>query len=100
MLPGAEAEPLHYYRDSDGLEVDAVIEMRDGRWAAFEIKLGENKVEEAIGALNRLKKKVAANPVARNPEPAFTAVLVGASEYARYDRTSGVYIIPITALGA
>ncbi len=100
VLPGAVAEPLHYYRDSDGLEVDAVLEMRDGRWAAFEIKLGENKVDEAIGTLNRLKKKVASNPAARNPEPVFTAVLVGAGEYARFDRASGVYIIPITALGA
>ena len=99
-LPGAPPEPLHYYRDSDGLEVDAVIELRDGRWAAFEVKLGENKVPEAIAALNRLRAKVAANPAARNPRPAFAAVLVGAGETARHDAENDVYIIPLTALGA
>ncbi len=99
-LPGAPAEPLRYYRDSDGLEVDAVIELRDGRWAPIEVKLGENKVPEAIESLNRLRAKVAANPAARNPRPAFAAVLVGAGESARYDAANDVYIIPLTALGA
>ena len=100
VLPGAGEEPLHYYRDSDGLEVDAIIELRDGRWAAVEIKLGENKVPEAENALIRLRDKVAANPAARNPEPCFMAVLVGAGEYARYDREKDIYIVPLTALGA
>ncbi len=32
----------------DGLEVDAIIELMDGRWAAIEIKdRGESKVEDA-----------------------------------------------------
>ena len=96
VLPGAN---VFYYRDSDGLEADAVIELRDGRWAAFEIKLGENRFREAAASLKRLKDKVALNPAAENPEPVFTAVLVGAGEYARYDRETGIYIIPITALG-
>lgn len=99
-LPHAQADPLHYYRDSDGLEVDAIIELRDGRWAGFEVKLGDNKVEEAAASLNRLRRKVAANPAARNPQPEFMAVLVGAGEFARYDEDLGVYVIPLTALGA
>ena len=99
-LPGAPANPLHYYRDSDGLEVDAVVELQDGRWAPFEIKLGDNKVPEALRSLKRLREKVAANPAARNPTPAFSAVIVGAGEYARYDREGNAYIIPLTALGA
>lgn len=48
----------------------------------------------------RLKRKIALNPAAENPEPEFMAVLVGAGEYARRDRETGIYIIPITALGA
>ena len=96
VLPGAN---VFYYRDSDGLEADAVIELRDGRWAAFEIKLGENRFREAAASLKRLKDKVALNPAAEKPEPVFTAVLVGAGEYARYDKETGIYIIPITALG-
>ena len=97
VLPGAN---LFYYRDSDGLEADAVIELRGGKWAAFEIKLGENKFREAAASLNRLRDKIALNPAAENPEPVFMAVLVGAGEYARYDKETGLYIIPITALGA
>lgn len=72
VLPAAQADPIHYYRDSDGLEADAVIELRDGRWAAFEIELGENQVEKAAATLNRLARKVAANPAARNPDPSFS----------------------------
>ena len=57
VLPDAKADPICYYRDADGLETDAVIELRDGRWAAFEIKLGDNKFDEAAASLMRLKKK-------------------------------------------
>lgn len=99
-LPGAGADPLHYYRDSDGLEVDAVIELRDGRWAGIEVKLGESGVDAGAASPNRLRRKVAANPAARNPEPEFMAVVVGAGEFARYDASAGVYVIPLTALGA
>jgi len=100
LLPNIGHTPLYYYRDSDGLEVDAIVELNDGKWAAFEIKLGENKVEEATKTLNRLKNKVLLNPVAKNREPEFLAVIVGAGELARYDKNLGVYIIPITTLGA
>lgn len=98
--PGAGADPLHYYRDSDGLEVDVVIELRDGRWAGIEVKLGESGVAAGAVSLNRLRRKVTANPAARNPEPEFMAVVVGAGEFARYDASAGVYVIPLTALGA
>lgn len=97
-LPHAKDKPLNYYRDSDGLEVDAVIELRDGRWAAFEIKLGENSLDKAAKNLNRLRRKVGLNPLARNPEPEFLAVIVGAGEYARFDEERGVYVLPITCL--
>ena len=98
-LPGASADSLHYYRDSDGLEVDAIIELTDGRWAGIEVKLGEDKLGEAITSLDRLRRKVARNPMARNPAPAFMAVLVGAGELARYDKDADVYVMPLTCLG-
>lgn len=98
-LPGAPADSLHYYRDSDGLEVDAIIELMDGRWAGIEVKLGEDKLEEAISSLDRLRRKVARNPMARNPAPAFMAVLVGAGELARHDKDADVYVMPLTCLG-
>ena len=99
-VPGATRDSLRYYRDADGLEVDAIIELDDGRWAGIEIKLGENKVPEGIASLRRLQDKIARNPAARNPTPSFLAVLVGAGVAARQDRDSGVYVIPLTCLGA
>ena len=98
-MKNASSIPLYYYRDSDGLEVDAVVELRDGRWGAFEIKLGESKITDAAANLHRLERKISLNPAARNPKPSFLTVLVGAGETARYDKANDVYVIPITALG-
>jgi len=98
-MDSALPDSVKYYTDSDNLEVDAIIELRDGRWGAIEIKLGENKVNEAVANLVRLKAKVAANPLAKNREPSFMAVLVGKTEFCR-KTPEGVYVIPITSLGA
>lgn len=97
-LPGAYPGSLRYYGDSDGLEVDAIIELRDGRWAALEVKLGEAKVPDGIKNIERLRKKVAANPAARNPKPEFSAVVTAASPFCRYDAEHDVYVFPINAL--
>jgi len=98
-MPNALPDAVKYYRDSDNLEVDAIIELRDGRWAAIEIKLSDNKVSESVRNLLRLKSKVASNPFSENPEPAFLAVIVGNTEFSR--RTpEGVYVIPCTSLTA
>ena len=98
-MDNALPEPVRYYRDSDNLEVDAIIELRDGRWAGIEIKLSENKVKEGIDNLLRLKNKVMSNPAARNPEPAFLAVICGKADFCRIS-PEGVYVFPITSLTA
>lgn len=100
MLPDSSPQSLRYYADAEGLEVDAVIELRDGRWAAFEVKLGEAKEEEAAVSLHRLRKKVSANPATRNPEPEFMAILVGKGAYARQRKQDGIYVIPLGTLTA
>ncbi|MDR2570884.1 MAG: DUF4143 domain-containing protein, partial [Oscillospiraceae bacterium] len=82
-MDAALSDSVKYYKDSDNLEVDAIIELRDGRWAAIEIKLSENKVAEGVTNLLRLKNKISLNPMARNPEPAFLAVLVGKTDFCR-----------------
>ena len=90
---------IHYYSDADGLEVDVIIELPDGRCGAIEIKLSEEKVPQAEKSLLRLRDKIAANPAARNKEPAYLAVLVGKATFAR--RTpDGIYVIPLTSLTA
>ena len=53
----ADARVFHY-REKDGLEVDAVVEAEDGRWAAFEIKLGERWVADGARSLKRLAKRM------------------------------------------
>ena len=98
-IDGALPDPVKYYRDSDNLEVDAIIELRDGRWAGIEIKLSENKVQEGVKNLLRLKNKLMLNPMARNPEPAFLAVLTGKTDFCR-KTPEGVYVIPFTSLTA
>ncbi len=87
-----------YYSDADGLEVDIIIELSDGRWGAFEVKLSDEKAPEAERSLLRLRDKVRANPAARNPDPSFLAVLVGKASFCRR-MPSGVFVIPITELG-
>ena len=88
-----DAEVLHY-RDSDGLEVDAIVEARDGRWAAFEVKLGFNQVEEAAANLHKFVKRIDTD---RCGPPAALGVIIG-SGYG-YKQEDGIHVIPIGALG-
>lgn len=92
-------EPVRYYRDDTGLEADAIVELADGRWAAFEFKVSEDKVQDAVENLLRLKKKLCENKGARTREPEFLAVITGISTYAR-QTPEGVYVIPIRAMTA
>ena len=88
------AEVCHY-RDSDHLEADAVIQARDGRWIAAEIKLGGNdNIEQAARSLLRLRDKV---DTARIGEPS-KLLIITATGYG-YDRPDGTTVAPITALG-
>ncbi|NLN51080.1 MAG: ATP-binding protein [Acholeplasmataceae bacterium] len=82
---------VFHYRDSDGLETDAIIHLDDGRWGAIEIKLGAKQIDEAAKNLLKL-----ANKVDIRQKPSFLAV-VTATQYG-YKRDDGVYVIPIGCL--
>ncbi|MCL2043838.1 MAG: DUF4143 domain-containing protein [Treponema sp.] len=84
---------LYHYRDNSNLEVDAIIEMKDGAWGAFEIKLGENQVESAAQTLLRLKKKMVSDGAR---EPSCLVVITGGGLGRK--REDGVYVIPVNAL--
>lgn len=86
----ADAEVFHY-REKDGLEVDAVVETADGRWAAFEIKLGERWVDAGARNLRRLAERV------QGSAPSALAVIVP-SGYGTW-RRGEVGTIPIGTLG-
>lgn len=98
-LDAAGSHPVRYYRDDSDLEIDAVIELADGTWGAFEIKLSETKVEQAANSLLRMRDKLLSDKMGRTKPPSFLAVLTGMGEIA-YKRPDGVYVIPIRAFGA
>ena len=89
---------IFYYRDDKGLEVDVVVE-HAGKWGDIEVKLSDAKVDEGAKNLLALKRKVSANPAAKNADPAFLAVVVGKGSLA-YTREDGVLVIPAGCLGA
>ena len=89
----AEAEVFHY-REKGGLEVDAIVESDDGRWAAFEVKLGERWVEEGAANLRRLAQRMERGG---RGEPAALAVILP-NGYG-YVEGGDVGVIPIGALG-
>ncbi len=85
---------VYHYRDNTGLEVDTVVENRQGDWCAFEVKLGAGQTDDAARTLLRFRDRVDA---ARTGAPRLLGVLVG-SGYG-YLRDDGVAVIPIGALG-
>lgn len=89
----ADARVLQY-RDSGGLEVDAIVEAGDGRWMAFEVKLGSGQVDDAAANLRQFAERI---DTARCGAPALLGVIV-ASGYG-YRRPDSVAVIPIGALG-
>ncbi len=84
---------LYHYRDSSGLEIDAIISLNDGRWGAAEIKLGTTETEEAAKNLLKLSEKM---DYTKMQKPSFLMVVNG-SEYA-YQRKDGVLVVPIGTL--
>ena len=86
---------LYHYQDYQGREIDAVIELPDGQWCAFEIKLGANQIDEAAVGLLRLRQEFDTDP--KGKPPAVLCVLCGMSS-AAYQRPDGVFVVPITAL--
>lgn len=90
--------PVRYYRDDSGLEADAVVQLADGRWAAFEFKVSEDKVADGVFSLRRMRDKLCDNPRSRARAPEFMAVVTGNGEYARLVE-DGIYAIPLRVLG-
>ncbi|GHT24096.1 ATPase [Bacteroidia bacterium] len=86
---------LFHYRDSSGREVDAILEMPDGSWAAFEIKLGFGAAEDGIQSLLKFLENVDTEKVGK---PKAMAVITGSGVAATHE--SGVQIVPLSALCA
>ena len=82
---------LYHYQDYNNKEIDAVIELEDGQWCAFEIKLGANQIDEAANNLLKIKEQFKENG------PKVLCVICGLSN-AIYKRPDGVIVVPITSL--
>lgn len=85
---------LYHYQDYNNKEIDAVIELANGNWCAFEIKLGANQIDEAAENLLSIKKSIDEDG---GTPPAVMCVICGLSN-AAYRRDDGVFVVPITAL--
>ena len=86
---------LYHYKDSSGLECDAVVHLRNGSYGLIEIKLGGTRlIEEGVATLNKLESQL--DPT-RMKNPAFKMVLTGTGEYA-YRRKDGVLVVPVGCL--
>lgn len=91
---------VSYYRDRYGLEADAVLHLRDGRYALIEFKLGSADVDEGARHLLEIERLVAAynekEKQVRLRAPDLKIVITG-TEYG-YRRPDGVFVIPIGTL--
>ena len=85
---------VFHYRDNTGLEADAIIELPDGEWAGFEIKLGSSQAvtDAAAAALLRLRERVAGKP------PKALVIITGTGF--AFPRRDGVLQVPVGALAA
>lgn len=84
-----------HYRDNTGLECDAVVHLEDGRWGAFEIKLGGDElIEHGAQSLKNLRDKITS--ISEERAPSFLMVLTAVG--GAYRREDGVYVAPINLL--
>lgn len=86
---------VYHYRDKNGLECDAVVHLRNGNYGLIEIKLGGKQlIDSGAESLKKLASKI---DDTKMNKPSFMMVLCGISGYA-YQRTDGVWVVPISAL--
>jgi predicted dehydrogenase/aryl-alcohol dehydrogenase-like predicted oxidoreductase len=85
---------VKHYRDASGLEVDAIVTLRDGSWAVIEIKLDESRIDEGAASLLKFHEKV---DTSKTGKPKFLVVIT-TTKYA-YRRDDGVEVVPLGAFG-
>ena len=86
---------LYHYRDRSGLECDAIIHLRNGKYGLVEIKLGGDRlINEGVSNLLKLESLIDDKKMNK---PSFKMVLTGTGNYA-YKKSDGVLIVPIGCL--
>jgi predicted AAA+ superfamily ATPase len=85
---------VYHYRDSDGLEVDVIVQTADGTWGAFEVKLGATQIDAAAAKLLTFAAKVDST---KSGIPAVLGVITSTGY--GYTRPDGVVVVPIGSFG-
>lgn len=86
---------VYHYKDSSGLECDAVVHLRNGNYGLIEIKLGgDNLIDIGAENLKKLNQKI---DTTKMNKPSFLMVLTAIGKYA-YKREDGVCVVPIGCL--
>lgn len=86
---------VYHYRDKNGLECDAVVHLRNGKYGLIEIKLGgDHLIAEGAKTLKKLASKI---DTTKMNAPSFMMILTAVGNYA-YRREDGVYVVPISCM--
>lgn len=86
---------VYHFRDKTGLECDAVIHLRNGRYGLVEIKLGGEKlIRQGAESLIALRNRIDTDKM---KAPSFEMVLTAVGDYA-YRRSDGVLVVPVGCL--
>lgn len=85
---------LYHYQDYENNEMDAIIELEEGSWCGFAIKLGAHQIEEAANNLIKINESIQKQGGASAKS---LCVICGLTN-AAYKRPDGVYVVPITSL--
>lgn len=91
MYAEAAGASCFHYREAEGrLEVDYVLETRDGDWVGVKVKLGENQTDKAAASLLKLAERVPRKP---------NALIIVTGTSLAYTRDDGIHVVPLGCLG-
>lgn len=85
---------VYHYSDSYGYEVDAIVQKRNGDYAAFEIKLGVGYIDEAAKNLKRFAENI---DTEKMESPKSLNIITGTGM--SYRRPDGINVISLVSLG-
>lgn len=85
---------LRHYRDNNGVEVDAVLSLDNGEYAAIEIKIRSDKnIKSGISSLTRFNNQMKENKL---QQPQFRMILTSHGECTSTEE--GIFIVPLNYL--
>ena len=85
---------LFNYLDSYGLEIDAIVQKRNGDYAAFEIKLGVGFIEQAAKNLKKFARNIDSTKM---DLPKSLNIITGTGM--SYQRPDSINVISLASLG-